>query len=78
MSPLIRLPNARKKHKEKHKEKITLLSPLNEKCFFLPLSLSFYQCFDCQSKILHRASGFCFFRGVRDIPVKLTDFFQTC
>ena len=78
MSPLIRLPNARKKHKEKHKGKITLLSPLNEKCFFLPLSLSFYQCFDCQSKILHRACGFCFFRGVRDIPVKLTDFFQTC
>ena len=76
MSPLIRLPNA--KPAKKHKEKITLLSPLNEKCFFLPPSSSFYQCFDCQSKIVHHASGFCFFRGVRDIPVKLTDFFQTC
>ena len=78
MSPLIRLPNA--KPPKKHKEGITLLSPLNEKCFFfLPLSLNFYQRFDCQSKILHRASGFCFsFRGVRDIPVKSTNFFQTC
>ena len=76
MSPLIRPPNA--KPPKKHKEGITLLSPLNEKCFFLPLSLNFYQCFDCQSKLLHRASGFCFFRGVRDIPVKSTNFFQTC
>ena len=40
MSPLIRLPNA--KLPKKHKEGITLLSPLNEKCFFfLPLSLNF-------------------------------------
>ena len=39
MSPLIRLPNA--KPPKKHKEGITLLSPLNEKCFFLPLSLNF-------------------------------------
>ena len=32
MSPLIRLPNA--KAAKKHKEKITLLSPLNEKYLF--------------------------------------------
>ena len=35
MSPLIRLPNA--KPPKKHKEGITLLSPLNEKCFFFCL-----------------------------------------
>ena len=39
MSPLIRPSNA--KPPKKHKEGITLLSPLNEKCFFLPLSLNF-------------------------------------
>ena len=63
---------------KKHKEGITLLSPLNEKCFFFASFIEFYQCFDCQSKILHRARGYCFFRGVRDIPVKSTNFFQTC
>ena len=45
---------------------------------FFASFIEFYQCFDCQSKILHRARGFCFFRGVRDIPVKSTNFFQTC
>ena len=48
------------------------------KVLFFASFIEFYQCFDCQSKILHRARGFCFFRGVRDIPVKSTNFFQTC
>ena len=76
MSPLIRLPNA--KPPKKHKEGITLLSPLNKSAFFLPLSLNFINVLIVSQKILHRARGFCFFRGVRDIPVKSTNFFQTC
>ena len=45
------------------------------KSAFFASFIEFYQCFDCQSKILHRARGFCFFRGVPDIPVKSTNFF---
>ena len=49
------------------------LSPLSEKCLVL-----YFSCFNCQSKILHCASGFCFFHGLWVFPAKLKDFPRTC
>ena len=49
------------------------LSPLSEKCLVL-----YFSCFNCQSKILHCATGFCFFHGLWVFPAKLTDFPRTC
>ena len=76
MSPLIRLPNA--KPPKKHKEGITLLSPLNEKCFFLPLSLNFINVLIFSQKFCIVLEAFVSFVECGIFQWNRRIFFQTC